>query len=513
MFLNLLAFLLPLTLKAQPFSASLGSQLSPRTWQWKDDFSGYRSIGYFANWGIYNDDPYFVTNITASDLTHVLYAFANVDPNNGTVYLSDEYSDLQYAYPDDNTNTTGNDVFGNVYELYKVKKKQRNFKVSLSIGGWTYSPNFANITDASWRTTFVDSSVSLMQNLGMDGLDVDYEYVTNETAQATVALFKELREALTFAGDVSGSDFLLSFAAPCGSENWVDLDVGGMDQYLNFWNLMAYDFAGDWSIVANPNANLYPDKHANASGVSGQQCIDFYLSEGVNGRKVNLGMPMYASAFNGTKGMYTPFTDIGGGDDDTPGFYNDHSLPLEGETVFETPQLGAAYSYNKYAWNLPPGKNLTTSTSITGHLTSFDTPTVAVAKAEYVIKNQLGGIFYWSLDEDWSGLQKTAPTGPWEPFWQKPNPHWIKGAVKGGSWPRPGYPVGKFKRDAIGEWRKPDASDHWSPQNTDGINLNNGMSLVDTVALALNKYGGGLDQTQNTLSYPSSDYHNIRNGE
>jgi GH18 family chitinase len=35
------------------------------------------------------------SNITSSTLTHILYSFADVDPNSGTISLTDSYADEQ----------------------------------------------------------------------------------------------------------------------------------------------------------------------------------------------------------------------------------------------------------------------------------------------------------------------------------------------------------------------------------------------------------------------------------
>lgn len=48
--------------------------------------SSYRNIAYFVNWAIYARN-YNVNIIPASRLSHINYAFAAVDPTNGTVYV------------------------------------------------------------------------------------------------------------------------------------------------------------------------------------------------------------------------------------------------------------------------------------------------------------------------------------------------------------------------------------------------------------------------------------------
>ena len=59
--------------------------------------------------------------------------------------------------------------------MYLLKLAQRNLKVLLSIGGYTYSQegHFDFMTDASARATFVSSAVSMVENFGLDGVDLD----------------------------------------------------------------------------------------------------------------------------------------------------------------------------------------------------------------------------------------------------------------------------------------------------------------------------------------------------
>jgi chitinase len=74
-----------------------------------------------------------------------------------------------------------------------------------------------------------------------------------------------------------------------------------MDQYVDFWNVMVYDYTGPWSRVTANQANLFASLSSPASTPFNTKAIvEYYILQGVSPAKIVLGMPLYGHAFNNT---------------------------------------------------------------------------------------------------------------------------------------------------------------------------------------------------------------------
>ncbi|CAG8718572.1 8504_t:CDS:2, partial [Acaulospora morrowiae] len=246
-------------------------------------------VGYFTSWSIYARS-FNVRDIDASKLTHINYAFFNLSPD-GKVIFGDPWADTDKHFDGDSWNEEGTNLYGNFKQLALLKQKHRHLKVVISIGGYTWSTNFGSVTaNPETRKTMVDSLLKLVKDLYIDGIDIDWEYPKNEKEGTNyVHLVRELRNALNdYAADMGEAQpFLITAALPCGPENYNRIPLRELSRYLDFLNLMAYDFAGSWSSVTGHQSNLY------GKDISVDRAVSDYLAAGVPPEKIVIGMPMY----------------------------------------------------------------------------------------------------------------------------------------------------------------------------------------------------------------------------
>ncbi|KAK9449465.1 glycoside hydrolase [Limtongia smithiae] len=363
-----------------------------------------KSVVYFPNWSIYAR-KYFVRDLPTKYITHVLYAFANVDTNTGVIKLTDNWSDTDQHHENDSWNDPdiAQNLYGNLHELYKLKRACPHVKVLLSVGGWTYSQQgcFAFSHDAGKRDAFARSARSMIDDFGLDGIDIDWEY-PNAGAEAEyfVALLRATRSALD-AGSGERRRYLLSIAAPCGETNMAALRVREMDSVLDFWNLMAYDFAGPgWSSRVAHQANLFAVPTAESSCDS---AVRHYTAHGVRPTKLVLGMPLYGRVFGGCTsaspgckfaGHGSANADGAGTGSWEAGVFDYKALPRPGASEHFDSASGAGYSFD------PSSREFVT----------YETPHSAVAKVRYVVEKGLGGVMWWEASADAQGAQSLVRT-------------------------------------------------------------------------------------------------------
>ncbi|KAJ5998199.1 Endochitinase B1 [Penicillium canescens] len=350
---------------------------------------GMKTVAYFGNWDIYGAN-YFITDVPAENLTHLVYAFANVNTTTGSVILSDTWADLQYAYPGDNTTVPGENAYGNIKQMFLLKKKHRHLKTMLSIGGWSYRENYPLCLHLapSGRILLIRPS-----NLSQISASMELISTTNHSQAAQmVDLLKRLRQSLDQLAEKTDatSPFQISYASPADKDKAVMLDLTSMTPYLDFYTVMALDYMGPgFSNYSGYLSNLFPDiRNPRATDYDTNSSLEFYMFNGqVPPYKIVLENPLYGRVFNGTNGMGDKFSNGGTqGSLGTAGLWNYNALPLPefDAKVVNVPRVGGSYSYDAKQ----------------KYLISYDTPEIAALKAEYVQCLGLAGTAWWEVSMD-----------------------------------------------------------------------------------------------------------------
>ena len=303
-------------------------------------------------------------------------------------------------------------------------------RVLLSIGGWTYSTNFAAAasTDET-RATFASTAVTLVKDCefpefgalgsllttlccarskqlsvtnnifigGFDGIDIDWEYPADATEAANfITLLSTVRQALDDYADeyAPGYHFLLTVASPAGPQNYDIMDLSGMAPYVDYFDLMGYDYAGSWDTTSGHQANLYYESsNPNATKYSTEQALTDYIAAGVPADQIVLGMPVYGRSFEETAGIGLPYTGVGSGSWED-GVWDYKVLPRSGATEITDSVAGATYSYD----------------SSTEELISYDTADMVATKVEYLLGKGLAGSMFWEASADRNDSQSLILT-------------------------------------------------------------------------------------------------------
>jgi chitinase len=362
-----------------------------------------RIVAYFAEWSVYAR-KYHVADIPADRLTHVNYAFAKI--HRGELTLFDSYAAIDKFYPGDKWDAGF--LRGNLHQLQVLKKKHRHLKTLIAIGGWTLSGPFSDVAlTPSSREKFAKSAVRFLTKYKFDGIDLDWEYPvsgglkTNKTRpedkQNYTHLLASLRNALDARGRIDKKKYLLTIAAPAGPAVFANIELAKVAKVIDWFNLMAYDFHGGWSERTHFNAPLYAIKNDPTKDetirkhFNGDSAVKAYRAAGVPPDKLVLGVPFYGRGWAGVK-------------DRDHGLFQKPAKALPRGTheagVFDYKDLAANYQ-GKFArhWHKEAMVPWLYD-SKSGIMITYDDPESLKIKAEYVAKNDLGGIMLWELSGD-----------------------------------------------------------------------------------------------------------------
>ncbi|XP_017893236.1 probable chitinase 10 [Ceratina calcarata] len=252
----------------------------------------YKLVCYYTNWSQYRTKigKFLPEDIQPDLCTHIIFAFGWLKKNKLTSFESND--------------ETKDGKIGLYERMIALKKANPSLKVLLAIGGWSFgTQKFKDMASTRYaRQTFIYSAISYLRDRDFDGLDIDWEYPKGgDDKKNYVLLLKELREAFEAeAKEKKMPRLLLTAAVPVGPDNVKGgYDVPAVASYLDFINLMAYDFHGKWERETGHNAPLYASSLDSEwqKQLSVDNAATMWVRLGAPKEKLIIGMPTYGRSF------------------------------------------------------------------------------------------------------------------------------------------------------------------------------------------------------------------------
>jgi chitinase len=219
-------------------------------------FCQFKVVGYTPSWG--NN----ISTIQYNKLTHINYAF---------------------VLPNANGSLQG--VDGTKLSSLVSDAHASNVKVLIAVGGWNDGDDSAFETlaaNSTSRDNLVNNLVNLVNQYGLDGVDIDWEY-PNDGSSATN--FSTLMSQLSTAMHSRGKLLTAAVVATGGSSI-----LNSVFGYVDYLNLMAYDGGGS-------NHSTYD---------YAVQSLNYWTGRGLPASKAVIGVPFYGRSSS----EYVSYSDI-----------------------------------------------------------------------------------------------------------------------------------------------------------------------------------------------------------
>lgn len=330
-------------------------------------------IGYV---GGYNGNIVDVAQIDAKRLSHINYAFVDIKDN--LAWLHNEKTDTV-----------------NFRKLNELKKVNPELKILISVGGWTWSKHFSDaVLSEEANKEFSQSAVDIVAKHNLDGVDIDWEYpgmigdsnvYRPEDRKNYTIMFKNLREDLDVLSKQTGKKYLVTTAIGGSREFLQHTQMEEAQKYLDYINLMSYDYDGTYDNMSSHHSNLFAP--SNMPYIYSTDIIVQNLKAvGVHPSKIVMGIGFYG------KGKIVRSTD-------NNGLYQ---IPVR-------PRFGGGYTFLKDSlvnkkgyvrhWDDASKAPYLFNAEQKIFITYDDEESVKI-KCEYIKKHKLGGAMFWEYFSD-----------------------------------------------------------------------------------------------------------------
>ncbi|OTF83884.1 mite allergen-like protein (Chitinase-like) [Euroglyphus maynei] len=303
---------------------------------------------------------------------------------------------------------------GMIRRMVNLRTYNPNLTTMISLGGWNEGSDKYSmmVRDPAKRKVFIQSVLNLLAEFDLDGLDLDWydddsiftlinlislfrEYPAmqasgdsdrkpgrTEDKEDYINLLRELHEAFRPHG------YALSAAVSAGKPT-IDraYNIPEMSKYLDFINLMSYDYHGGWENHTGHNAPLNSYNNANEldKEFTVTYSVEYWLNHGI------LGIPLYGRTFtlaSSDHGIGAPAIGKGGASGTITrtigmlGYNEICTMIKQGWQLYRDEVERIPYAVHANQW------------------IGYDDRESINEKLNLLMKKNLGGAMIWSIDTD-----------------------------------------------------------------------------------------------------------------
>uniref|UniRef100_A0A8C7JIM5 Acidic mammalian chitinase n=1 Tax=Oncorhynchus kisutch TaxID=8019 RepID=A0A8C7JIM5_ONCKI len=225
-------------------------------------------VCHMTNWAQYrpSSGKFTPENIDPFLCTHVVYGLATINSFNQVAPI--EWND-ETLY----------------ISLNNLKNVNPMLKTLLSVGGTVngLSPFIGMVSKPESRQAFIKSAINYLRSHNFDGLNLAWEYPTQNDAKDT-----KLTQLLLSAS--------VAALRPTINSSY---EVAQIASSLDFINVMTYDFHGHWEKATGHNSPLYRSSHDSVThyDFNVDSAITYWLDNGAPAEKLLMSFPTYGRTY------------------------------------------------------------------------------------------------------------------------------------------------------------------------------------------------------------------------
>ena len=303
---------------------------------------------------------------------------------------------VNYAFANINNHKVSVLSLANLEKMLDARR--HGVRVLLCIGG--YGKDAVPFSQAArteeTRIIFAQSIVDAVEKYHFDGVDIDWEYpgfygdsgysipLTEDKANYNL-LMAEIRTRLKAANE----DYIISAAVPGGGNYPRNYDLAGLNNILDYFNLMTYDL--DDRNTSSHVTPLYNSSYSTSASVN--QTVNLYKNSGVSPSKLIIGAAFYGRQFNLKSTGRIMMASATSASITYSNIYSFYLSITDGTvTRYWDNTAKAPYLYDS--------KNNVTI--------SYEDPESIKYKAQYAIDQNLAGMMFWEYSQDSNDTLLTA---------------------------------------------------------------------------------------------------------